>query len=531
MCTKIQNRNLHIDFSLKQTHFLTDVQNCVEIESSSNVINVPNDGFDLSVEEISDPLGIENIPLNSTFVDLNQEQSYQYQAYEDTMHQHSTSTESFIIEQENLSSSNHCIEISLEPTQNTSNISIIEINDVKTLCSSIAPDFHESNILDNTSYVLNLKENLNAQNSEINSLAFSEESSQSVLSHRDLSDNHFQGTSTMLSPKSDSDIEQNETDLTSLNWLQNYTNIMSVPNLPTPPVSPKPRATKLRDLSAKKDPPPRPADLTIDITYYKKNGDKKPPFSYATLICIAMGRNGNRMTLNAIYHWIRENFLYYRKAHPSWQNSIRHNLSLNKCFVKQARSKEEPGKGGFWRLDLERLEESRRAKRRSSLTVRTPKNGTQPPSKSNGKQQKKNKRYRPSSAPSERKHNILSNISICGATDIENVEEAARASMKSKRNHPNTTKTNLKPTDNRKICLETFVKHENEPYPEPRKLENDSGCELTIPPSMPQAPPVTEAVAPPIVGEEELTGLCTFVSNNGWDDCQLELLDSILDSL
>jgi len=52
---------------------------------------------------------------------------------------------------------------------------------------------------------------------------------------------------------------------------------------------------------------------------------------------------------------------------------------------------------------------------------------------------------------------------------------------------------------------------------------------MVVPPSMPQAPPLTEPVGSSIVGEEELTGL--LLATNGWDECQLEMLDSILDSL
>lgn len=85
---------------------------------------------------------------------------------------------------------------------------------------------------------------------------------------------------------------------------------------------------------------------------YKNDANHKPPYSYATLICMAMREtNKTKITLSAIYKWIKENFMYYRVADPTWQNSIRHNLSLNKCFVKVARNKNEPGKGGFWKID------------------------------------------------------------------------------------------------------------------------------------------------------------------------------------
>jgi forkhead box protein J1 len=52
--------------------------------------------------------------------------------------------------------------------------------------------------------------------------------------------------------------------------------------------------------------------------------------------------------LKEIYSWFSENHPYFKPNDASWQNSVRHNLSLNKCFINIP---SEGTKGGFWSID------------------------------------------------------------------------------------------------------------------------------------------------------------------------------------
>ncbi|KAL0081809.1 fork head transcription factor, partial [Phycomyces blakesleeanus] len=82
----------------------------------------------------------------------------------------------------------------------------------------------------------------------------------------------------------------------------------------------------------------------------------KPPYSYATLIAHAILSSTNRrLTLSEIYSWITTHYPYYSAGEHGWQNSIRHNLSLNKAFVKLDRTSSKTtlcGKGSFWTIQL-----------------------------------------------------------------------------------------------------------------------------------------------------------------------------------
>lgn len=129
-------------------------------------------------------------------------------------------------------------------------------------------------------------------------------------------------------------------DLTSLNWLQNNDILKGFEVSATvPPMSP-PRDANGDIL----DTPPRGGQAkgpcSPDTLANKRKSPSKPPYSFSSLIFMAIEEApSKKLPVKDIYNWIMEHFPYFRDARLGWKNSVRHNLSLNKCFKKVDKDK------------------------------------------------------------------------------------------------------------------------------------------------------------------------------------------------
>ncbi|XP_006879190.1 PREDICTED: forkhead box protein N3 isoform X2 [Elephantulus edwardii] len=136
-------------------------------------------------------------------------------------------------------------------------------------------------------------------------------------------------------------------ELTNLNWLHESKNLLkSFGESVLRSVSP------VQDLDDDTPPSPAHSDMPYDA---RQNPNCKPPYSFSCLIFMAIEDSPTkRLPVKEIYNWILEHFPYFANAPTGWKNSVRHNLSLNKCFKKVDKERSQSiGKGSLWCIDPE----------------------------------------------------------------------------------------------------------------------------------------------------------------------------------
>ncbi|KAJ7987522.1 hypothetical protein DPEC_G00327370 [Dallia pectoralis] len=135
-------------------------------------------------------------------------------------------------------------------------------------------------------------------------------------------------------------------ELTNLNWL--HENLLQNFTLG----GAQPSASPLFDIEGD---PGGPLNASLSSSSQRDSLKSKPPLSFSLLIYMAIEQSPSKsLPVKDIYGWILQHFPYFSSAPTGWKNSVRHNLSLNKCFRKVERSLGKVnGKGSLWCVDPE----------------------------------------------------------------------------------------------------------------------------------------------------------------------------------
>uniref|UniRef100_G3TRX9 Forkhead box protein H1 n=1 Tax=Loxodonta africana TaxID=9785 RepID=G3TRX9_LOXAF len=108
-----------------------------------------------------------------------------------------------------------------------------------------------------------------------------------------------------------------------------------------------------------RDPRPGPPEMEPPSQPPKRRKKRylrhdKPPYTYLAMIALVIqAAPSRRLKLAQIIRQVQAVFPFFRDDYEGWKDSIRHNLSSNRCFHKVPKDPSKPqAKGNFWAVDV-----------------------------------------------------------------------------------------------------------------------------------------------------------------------------------